>query len=297
MSEALTLRAGALEVVVTPAVGGRVARFDRVVDGRREALFFPAPDAADVLGGGCFPLVPFANRIRGGAFVCDGRSVRLTPNMAGDKSPLHGQGWRGVWRVVAADGACARLAWDHAAGEWPWAYRAELDYRLDDDGLEVMLSCLNLSAAPMPCALGLHPYYPCDADTRLDTGVAAAWTVDTDTLPVESVPAEGRYGLVDRAICGAALDNGFDGWDGDARIDWPGRSLRLRLTSLDAGRFQVYAPASGGLFVAEPVQNANCALNAPQAQWPALGVRMLAKRETTSLRARFEVSAAPGRSA
>ena len=293
MSERLTLRAGPLEVMLTPAVGGRVARFDRVTGEARAPLFVPAAeDDAEVLNAGCFPLVPFANRIRGGAFVCDGRAVRLAPNMAGDKSPLHGQGWLAPWRVEAADEIYARLSFDHAAGEWPWDYRARLDYRLDDDGLEVMLSCENRSAAPMPCGLGLHPYYPCDADTRLDTIVQAAWTVDADVLPVARVPAEGRYGLVDRAICGAGLDNGFDGWDGDARIAWPNRGLSLRLTSLEAARFQVYAPAAGGLFVAEPVQNANCALNAPQDQWPRLGVRMLARGETSSLRVRFGVSAA-----
>jgi aldose 1-epimerase len=291
LTDLVTLRAGSLEAVLSPAVGGRVARFDRVADGKREPLFLPAPDDAHVLGGGCFPLVPFANRIRGGTFVCDGRTVRLAPNMKGDKSPLHGQGWHGTWRVEAADNTHARLAWHHGADEWPWDYRASLDYRLDDDGLEVILACENRSRAPMPCGLGLHPYYPCDGDTRLNTGVAAAWTVDGHVLPVESVPAEGRYGLSDRTICGAGLDNGFDGWDGDARISWPARKLSLRLTSLDAGRFQVYSPPTGGLFVAEPVQNANAALNAPQAQWPDLGVRMLAQGERATLRARFDVRA------
>lgn len=289
MTDLVTLRAGSLEAVLSPTIGGRVARFDHVVDGRRDPLFLPAPDDTEVLGGGCFPLVPFANRIRGGAFVCNGRTVRLAPNMKGDKSPLHGQGWHGAWRVEGADTAHARLAWDHAAGEWPWNYRASLDYRLDDDGLEVILGCENRSDAAMPCGLGLHPYYPCDPDTRLDTEVAAAWTIDADVLPVASVPAEGRYSLSDRAICGASLDNGFDGWNGDAQLSWPRRDLSLRLTSLDAGRFQVYSPPTGGLFVAEPVQNANAALNAPQTQWPGLGIRLLAKGESASLRARFDV--------
>jgi galactose mutarotase-like enzyme len=47
-------------------------------------------DVSDVREAACFPLVPF-NRIRGGAFTCDGRTVRLAPNiMASDPSPLHG---------------------------------------------------------------------------------------------------------------------------------------------------------------------------------------------------------------
>ena len=51
------------------------------------------------------------------------------------------------------------------------------------------------------------------------------------------------------------------------------------------GRFGDY----GGLFVAEPVQNANAALNAPQAEWPALGLTMLEQGQSSVLHARFEV--------
>ena len=47
----------------------------------------------NVLDAASFPLVPYVNRIRGGRFTFRGREVRLAPNMAGDPSPLHGQGW------------------------------------------------------------------------------------------------------------------------------------------------------------------------------------------------------------
>jgi aldose 1-epimerase len=123
----------------------------------------------------------------------------------------------------------------------------------------------------------------------LDTEVASAWTIDDAVLPVANVPAEGRYDLRARRICGQGLDNGFDGWGGIAAIRWPGEEASLRLSSPDAGRFQVYSPAEGGLFVAEPVQNANAAFNEPQASWPALGVTMLEQGQSTVVHARFEV--------
>ena len=69
----------------------------------------------------------------------------------------------------------------------------------------------------------------------------------------------------------------------------PGETAGLRLSSPDAGRFQVYSPASGELFVAEPVQNANAALNAPQEQWPELGIALLERDGQTALHARFDV--------
>jgi aldose 1-epimerase len=209
--------------------------------------------------------------------------------MAGDRSPLHGQGWRSPWAVEAADDRTGRLTFRHAGGEWPWTYDARQDFTLDEDGLTIELACRNLSAEPMPCGLGLHPYYPCNRETRLDATVEAVWEVDADVLPTVRVSASGRYGLEDRAICGQSLDNGYDGWNGSAKIRWPDRRLALALTSPDAGRLQVFSPPDGGFFVAEPVQNANAALNAPQDQWPSLGLTLLPQGEEARLRARFAV--------
>jgi aldose 1-epimerase len=282
----IALLAGELRVEVAPAIGGSVARFDRA----GQPLLRPAPVGADdVLAMACFPLVPYCNRIRGGRFACDGREVRLAPNMAGDPSPLHGQGWLAAWEVLAADTRRVELVFEHAAGEWPWRYEARQVIALDEQGLTLTLTCRNLSAERMPCGLGFHPYYPCDAETVLDTQVEAVWTVDADVLPVAREPAAGRYDLARRRICGQGLDNGYDGWSGAATIRWPGAPAGLRVTSPDARRFQVYAPESGGFFAAEPVQNANAALNEAQDRWPELGIALLAEGQTAVIEARFEV--------
>lgn len=284
------LHAGALEVGLLPKIGGSIGHFDRVVGRQRQPLLRgAAAPAAHAVDTGCFPLVPYVNRIRGGAFDCDGRTITLAPNMPPDASPLHGQGWLGEWEVVDANDRRAVFTFRHSASEWPWDYEAVQTFRLDADGLSLELTCRNLSPERMPCGLGFHPYYPCDAATILDTQVASAWTIDALVLPVENVPATGRYDLRHRSICGQELDNGFDGWGGTATITWPGKEASLQLSSPDAGRFQVYSPATGGLFVAEPVQQANAALNAPQEQWPDLGIILLEQGETRTLHARFDV--------
>jgi len=53
---------------------------------------------------------------------------------------------------------------------------------------------------------------------------------------------------------------------------WP---YRLKLSSPTARFFQLYSPKQGGIFVAEPVTHANAALNAPERDWPELGMRVL----------------------
>ncbi|MDB5885949.1 MAG: aldose 1-epimerase [Polaromonas sp.] len=288
--ERLTLRAGPLMLDVLPAVGGSIARFDYLgPEGRQPLLRGTDSPYSDVLEAACFPLVPYANRIRGGVFQCDGREIRLAGNLAGDASPLHGQGWRAAWLAENVASDRLDMVYRHAAGEWPWDYEARQQLVLSAEGLSMKLSCQNLSATPMPCGLGLHPYYPCTPGTLLDTSVASVWTVDADVLPVEQLPAAGRYSLHHRPICGQDLDNGFGGWGGTARITWPESGRGLQLDAADASYFQVYSPVGRGFFAAEPVQHANAALNAPQDQWRQQGIMMLAQGETRRLQARFSL--------
>ena len=165
------LHNGNLELGISPSVGGSIARFDWVAgDKSRTPLMRGChSESINVLEAACFPLVPFVNRIRGSRFSFRGREVALKPNMAGDASVLHGQGWLGAWQCLYSDGQQAELVFEHPAGEWPWTYEARQFFALDVRGLTVRLSCLNTSPEPMPCGLGQHPYFPCDAETVLDT--------------------------------------------------------------------------------------------------------------------------------
>ena len=128
----------------------------------------------------------------------------------------------------------------------------------------------------MPCGLGQHPYFPCGPETRLDTDVTHVWTIDERVLPVEKVPADGRFSLADRAVCGQDLDHGFGGWGGVATI-YPadGAIGEIAISSPQARFFQLYSPKTGGIFVAEPVTHANDVLSQPEEDWAALGIRIL----------------------
>lgn len=286
----IRLTAKCLELRLAPSVGGSIAGLDWRADGRPTPLLRGGDSQPEtVLDAASFPLVPYVNRIRGGRFRFRGREVIQAPNMPGDPSPLHGQGWLGRWTVEEAGDSRARLSFDHPAGEWPWTYRAEQLFEIDGNGLSVRLTCRNRSDQPMPCGLGQHPYFQCTASTRIDTSVSHAWTIDEHVLPVERVAAEGRFSLADRPVCGQDLDHGFGGWSGAARMWDPAWPFELRLSSPDARFFQLYSPPRGGLFVAEPVTHANAALNAPEEEWGKLGMRVLEPGEEMKLDMRLEV--------
>ncbi|HEX6375803.1 MAG TPA: aldose 1-epimerase [Allosphingosinicella sp.] len=287
----LTLARGPLQLRLAPARGGGVASFDCcAASGGKIPIFRPLDESAESpVALASFPLVPFVNRVRGGAFIFRGRRVTLARNLLPDPSPLHGQGWLAAWDVERVTEQAAELVYRHDPGEWPWAYEARQSFDLRDDGLSVLLACTNRSDQPMPCGLGQHPYFPCTPQTRLDTGVESVWTIDEQVLPIEKVPAHGRYDLRDRPVCGQGLDHGFGGWSGRATITDPALPFRIRLSSPDARFFQLYSPREGGIFVAEPVTHANAALNAPEPDWPELGLRVLLPGETMRLTMRVDV--------
>jgi aldose 1-epimerase len=289
-ADPLTLVQGHLRLTLSPSIGGAISAFEWTGGGGSRAVLRKCHSPLEkVLDACCFPLVPYVNRIRGGCFKFRGRTIRLEPNMAGDPSPLHGQGWLNRWNVERNDSKSASLAYHHEPGEWPWAYYASQEFTLDERGFSVRLTCSNSDPEPMPCGLGEHPYFDCGAATRIDTMVVSAWTVDESVLPVEKVPAESRYDLKHRLVCGQDLDNGFGGWGGEARMSDPAWPYDLSLLSPSARFFQLYSPSEGGIFVAEPVTQANAALNRPESEWPELGMRVLQPGEAMSLEMRLEV--------
>lgn len=292
VEESVTLSSGRLKLELSPATGGAISAFEWIDGDEVRPILRKSPSPLErIIDASCFPLVPYVNRIRGGEFSFGEVRVRLAPNMAGDPSPLHGQGWLGSWEVENAGEQQADLEFHHARGEWPWDYEARQSFQLDDGGFSVTISCRNLGPGAMPCGLGLHPYFPCGAETRIDTDVRIAWTIDGKVLPVEKVPAQGRYDLKNRLVCSQGLDNGFGGWGGEARMSDPDWPYEVRMLSKDVGFFQLYSPESGGTFVAEPVSHANAALNAPEADWKELGIKILEEGQEMKLSMRIDVIA------
>ena len=96
----LMLRCGCIELKLSPSIGGSISSMVWDRGGNRTPILREShSEQQNVLEAASFPLVPFVNRIRGGCFEFRGRQVRLSPNMPGDPSPLHGQGWTSRWRT------------------------------------------------------------------------------------------------------------------------------------------------------------------------------------------------------
>ncbi len=262
-----TLQSGDWSVELDGARGGQIVQ----ADWRGHHVLAPGihgRDAADQ-DAGCFPLVPFSNRIRGGQFVFNGREVNLPPPEYAAPHALHGAGWRADWRVELAGPDAARMTFTHSPGAWPWRYRAEQVLRVEGDALSLTLTLTNLDAVSMPAGIGLHPYFVRPDGFWLKTGVTGRWASDTGEpgLPIRREAAPPH-------LSAPGLDHCFYGWDGAA--EFGGREgLHLTLTGSGALRnLVIYTPPGKSYFCAEPVSHVNDAINmsglAPQESMSAL---------------------------
>ena len=291
MTTTIHLRAGMQRLELVPGIGGSVAAFFAEGPRGRVDWMRPMPEAArvagDVLEAACFPLFPFSNRIRRGAFPFEGRAVRMVHPYANAE---HGHGWLSAWRVEESAADRATLALDRAASEdWPFAYRATQEFALHPDRLDVRIAIRNTGTTRMPAGMGIHPYFPRTPRTTLHAGVDAIWEIDAEVLPTELVPAtpprDPRAGL---AVDEVALDNCFAGWNGRAEIDWPERGARLSMRAEGPlGFLVVYTPPGEPYFCAEPVSNATDAFNLAAAGRGDTGMVVLAPGEEAAARVSF----------
>jgi aldose 1-epimerase len=285
-AQRLVLEQGDTSLTLAPEIGGGVAAFRW----REHDLFRRATpvtlETRDPLGLGAFPLVPFAGRIAEGRFTFLDQVVCLSPNLPGEASAIHGQGWRRAWSIAGSTATKARLTLDHPAGEWPWNYRAEQTYVLEDGALTHRLAVTNASMRPMPTGLGIHPYFPRELDTCLEAEVMGVF-MTPDTPPLPPPPAwDWRGG---RAIT-AFVDHQFHGWSGSARVNWPSRRLTLTLTTQPKTPYLVvYAPTERDFVCVEPVSHQLDGVNRSPGG-ARHGMTVLAPGASVSLTTRFEVS-------
>ena len=274
----LSVAHGAWEVEFASAVGGAVSR----LTWRGRDVLRPMPKTSqDVLDAGCFPMVPFANRIADARFRFRGREVVLPAMPRFSPHTLHGDGWQGPWTVVEGR-AALELAFVHEAGAWPWRYESRQTLAFVGERVRLSLSLTNRSDSDMPAGLGLHPYFPVDAETRLTLKAPSAWALAEHGAPTRLLPAGEVFdwSAGARLADGPALDHCYAGWGGSARLSDEQRTVSVS-ASTNADWAHVFAPPGEGYCCIEPVTHRPDALNAPPGERSGLAV--LAPGEALSM--------------
>jgi aldose 1-epimerase len=294
MRAAVRLAAGSLIADIMPSLGGGVARFDVLREGRRIEVFRGCPQGGTDDPGelGLYVLVPWSNRISGSGFTFGGVFHPLAPNTADEPFPIHGDGWLSSWRVSLNDDRRVRL--EHEAyGPGPYRYEATLDYTLDTDAITIRLAATNRATLALPFGLGFHPWLPRTAATLLQAEAEWVWLEDTRHLPVKRVPVKTRPDWdfsSFRSLPVGWINNAFTGWNGRATIIWEDRALTLDLEARPPlSTFIVYSPsANAPFFCFEPVSHAVDAHNLPPGPEPH-GLVVLTPGAMLAAECRFRV--------
>ena len=159
-------------VSILPSVGN--VAFEMKVKGQN-ILHWPVRVGRRVQGAPGLSGIPFlgpwANRLDEQAFYANGKRYAFDMELGNVRGaiPIHGfLIWNDQWQVVEVK-ADADAAWVTSRLEFyrnpawmkqfPFAHTIEITHRLQDGVLEVTTRIENLSAEPMPVAIGFHPYF------------------------------------------------------------------------------------------------------------------------------------------
>lgn len=282
------LESSTLRTEVLPGLGGGIAGLSLRRGGGWVNLMRPTPEApAGFNDLSCYVLAPWSNRIAGATFEFGGERYSLRADWP-DGTAIHGDVKSRALRLLDRSPCSVRLEYDGAAPEgrnWPWPYRVQLRYEVDDRRLECEAHVMNRGRTPMPAGLGFHPFWlgaldGGEAELRLAANAAGRYPC-RGMIPTGPARAD----AVSMAINGGTrisehrLDDVF-ACDGplSAELAWPRAGVRLRYRCSEAlGHLVVYTGLERELSFAciEPVSMVNDGFNLGARGWEGTGVRVV----------------------
>ena len=227
-------------------------------------------------------LAPWANRLDQDAFFANGKKYSLNDGLGnlrrdGNKKPIHGiVTFTSHWKVVSLStsgeaSATSRLEF-YREPDWmaqfPFAHTIEMTYRLKGGALEVETTVDNLSSAPMPIAIGYHPYFQLTDAPRDEWQVSlpARETVTLSNLLIPTGEKTARDPAPLIALATTQLDNVYTGLergqDGKSVFYVRGKSQKLAVEyGPNYPVAVVYAPPGRGFICFEPMAGVTNAMN------------------------------------
>ena len=284
----LSDRTAGIVVSIAPTVGN--IAFSMKVKGH-DVLWWPSTSLADFKAkpqmSGIPFLGPWANRLDEQAFFANGTRYPFDMTLGNVRGaiPIHGfVTTTDKWRVVEAR-ATGSAAWVTSRLEffrepswmkqWPFAHAIEITYRLQDGVLEVATAITNMSSAPMPIAIGFHPYFQLTDSPRdewtISVGARTHWKLAANKVPTgETEPIEQ---LLSNPHAAPLRDLDLDDVFGDLERDGKGRaslSVTGKTQRLDVAfgpnyrSAVVWAPRGRPFICFEPMAGITDAVNLAQ---------------------------------
>lgn len=176
---------GTMTSLVYPEFGGRVGSL--IVGGQE--IFITDSSNGDPLSWGCYPMVPYAGRVRDAILEFAGEQFPLRKNLP--PHSIHGTVFDRPWNVIENSPSAVALEIDLGI-EWPFAGTVQHRIHITDTGIEMQLTANAIQA--MPIHVGWHPWFlkPLATSLRFDamlqrdtTGIATPHKVPQPATPVD----------------------------------------------------------------------------------------------------------------
>ena len=200
--------------------------------------------AENPLEWGCYPMAPWAGRLRGGRFEYAGQVFQMDLSLP--PHAIHGTVHQRSWKAEGPGRASVELGDD-----WPFSGRVVQDFRLEEEALFLQLE-VHSDRETFPATLGWHPWFLRDLakgkSAELQFSARAMYARDAEHIPTGEMVA----------VSDGPWDDCFVGVDPMPEIHWPG-AMRLRLIS-EASHWVVYDEPSHAICV-EPMTGPPNGLN------------------------------------
>jgi aldose 1-epimerase len=175
---------GELLVTVAPEAGGRIVQ--TTCDGI-DWLHGYRPYNSATIAWGCYPMIPWAGRLRRGRFAVRGRQFQLPTNLQGHA--IHGLAFARPWIIDkrTTDTLSMRLELPEDT-DWPFGGTARQRITLRERRMLLEIE-ITAGRQPMPCVVGWHPWFQKPA--HVDFAATACYPRDDEgiaTLPLGPLP-------------------------------------------------------------------------------------------------------------
>ena len=286
----LTLSDSLTQLTLAPELGASLVNWTRLSDGR--ALLRHSDEqalaAANPRRLACYPLLPWSNRIGGGGFDTPAGWQALSANTDHESLPIHGSAWQQPWQVVDVTSDSASLQLDSQS---PFPYHATLHVQLSEGCLHLRLQATHLGQHPTWYGLGLHPYLPRNAHTRLQAKAAGVWLCGEDKLSSQWIELPQVWNFEEpTSLPQQLVDNAFTQWPGHARIIQQDAGYQLVCTAHGCDVFLLFCPQAQDFFCFEPVTHPVNAHHLPQRP----GLQLMAPGQSCRLSFSLHYQALPG---
>lgn len=291
----ITLESATQRLDISPNMGGSVTAWEWK-DGERHLPLFRPWDGMleDRYTFACFPLVPWSNRISDGGFEHDGVFYQIHANRMQEHYPIHGDGWLQTWDVAERTEERLKLALESRNFDGnPYRYRSTETFTLLPNGLQIDLTVTHLGDKSLPYGLGLHPYFPRNAQTLFQAKADGVFLAGEDCIPTEHItalPDTWDYNQL-APLEGPLIDNCFTGWDGKAVVQYPDRGIVLTMIMPDCNGYSLmYRPPKLDYFCFEPITHPVDAFHMEDLP----GLAYLGRGDSLALRTRFLIEPLQG---